>query len=419
LFRPHVVVDLIDGDDCLYNVKYHYLRTWLFLRHQSTLVALHDARKRELETGIKNTEIDALFRLIMQDLQICNVDDLRRSTAHKYIHKMRERALREDKTLSLPEIKKRERLYIDLLSEIDESFLQTLLMKANTLLMQKLASHSERGALQIIGMGSARQTYKFDMSSKRRHRTGSMFKDLFHITKELRRETKTVVLQTLTMPDITASLPNGENFRRVFTNYQGGHAAYCGDTSKLTLLYAHIHDIARRYPLAELTINFYDNDANIIAGLVKTFRRLPELIPMQATLVIHPYDGKFGKKKIFPGAGPRDENYQHNVRCMLVEAKRNSRIRIIKDINVVKQVDLPKFLATRDCNLAANQESPANCLRLSEMFGENKSLVNAEFEELVECSRRLYHLHHQDCMRFFQLAKPEKELPQMKRSFTY
>lgn len=415
MMRPHVVVDLIDADGCIYNKNYHSLLIWLIKKYRDKLQVLQQARVQEQESGIKNDEVEIAVREIKQDIDACDISSFNVNRA------MNELGWNADKIVDCmikpqelgfgARFRLRESSYIDMLNMIDISIMQSILLKANVPLMQHLTHHSEPHVLQEIGIGSARQTDKDDLAGAKYNGSGRIFHDLFYLASVLRAETKAqdkhLAVKSLTLPDIGSSLPRGENYRRIMTNYQGVHETYGGDLSKLSQLYAMIHDTASHYSAADHTVHFYDNDVWIIAGLVRTFSRYPELLPAQTTLVIHRYDGRFGSEAVIKGTGSIDFNYRHNVREMLSLARHHAKKTAIKPVHVVRHLDIPLFLASRECRIETNPVVASN-KTFTAMHATQNMQSQVEFQSLSG-NVGLFHLKHRDCVRLFSLAAPEKQ----------
>lgn len=414
--KPRVIVDLIDADGCVYNRNYHSLLIWLINKYDDELMELHQARVQEHESGTIDREIDFAIQKIKQDINACDISSFNINRAMNELRwntkKVIDCAAKPQELGFGTRFKLRESYYISMLNSIDESIMQSILLKANEPLIQRLTHHPEAHVLQMIGIGSARQTYKDDLSGAKYNGSCRIFHDLFYLTNVLRTEmklqSKHLALKPLTMPDIGSSLPRGENYQRTMTGYTGAHESYYVDQSKLTLLYAMIHDTASHYSAADHTIHFYENDVRIIGDLIRTFSHYPELIPAQSTLVIHRYNGRFGAETVIKGSGPIDYNYEHNVREMLSSATQHAKKKSSRHINVINHLDIPSFLSSRSC-VKVDDPVAGNKKTFAAMHDPEKAKSTREFQTLSDGGNGLFHLKHRDCVRLFSLASPEKK----------
>jgi hypothetical protein len=392
--KTRVVLDLIDADGCVYNHYYQDVLAWLKNKYSETVGYLYSEWIQEQVTGIINPDIQKIIQSIKQEISALDIKSIKHSALINYL---------------LWDAKQATEL-IEMLNDIDESIMQLIFVKSNEQLLNFLKHENEHYDLQSVGIGSARQSYKNDVRGAVRNGTGRIFNDVFHLVKMLRKGSREnqnhIELKSLTTPDIGCSLPSGENYKRIMTNYNGQQASFPNERSKIPIVYAMSQDMACQYREADITIHFYDNDIFIIGWLKSIFKRYPELLPTQATLELHRYNGEFLETTVIKGTGPVDENYHHNVTRMMEMAKQKQGEKASRMLNAGRDVNFKDFIATRICEKEHKKSS--HDIRFSTMFSTQKTNAESEFEDLADNQRRLLHTGHRESARLFALAAPCK-----------
>lgn len=94
------------------------------------------------------------------------------------------------------------------------------------------------------------------------------------------------------------------------------------DKHKISLLYAHIHEVARQYPNDDITVEFFDDQDDILKVLHQFFGSHPEFMPDNVSLKLHTYSEytfDFYEQEIC-GTGKIDYKYDWTVRYMAATA---------------------------------------------------------------------------------------------------
>ncbi len=371
--NSRIVIDSIDADGCVYNTTYHCLLLWLMTEHGATLTALQKMREQAKQQGSENPEIAASVERLISELQALDVAGMTENRylelAHKFIADTKARISSEKKAnpyintdqLFATEVEH----FLTIMQTLDEDLLGAALVRANQPLFDRLQHHDDRYDLQLIALASLRQAHGFDQWGVKQNHTNSIFKDLVYLTRHLRDTMKQsdsrISLNPITLTDLTAGLPVGESFRRVVTETGFKHETYMCDVSKFAILYAQAHDAALKYlnffsnkngervtGSAEITLNFYENEMEIIQGLLDVLNEYPELLPSNVKVVFHPYDGGFfAEPQVRQGTGLIDDDYRNNVRYLISLAQiKHPRARG-DYVNVVEEVDMLAFLTSR------------------------------------------------------------------------
>lgn len=195
---------------------------------------------------------------------------------------------------------------------------------------------------KIILVGSNRQGLMDDYNNALPDKRGSCFPAVKLITRELNTHEAPATLDEFLLSDVYNDLADGTSFKMALRcidknkkDYIPGklkkaehHPNWMHDESKLTVLYAQIHKIAKDHPLDDLQFNFIDDREDILDNLHNYFLKYPELIPHNVTLHLKKYIGPYDKdnnpidpimKDYAPLRGTRaeaDADYKHTVKIM-------------------------------------------------------------------------------------------------------
>lgn len=366
---PRIIIDSIDADGCVYNFNYHYLVLWLMAERGHEITQLYVERAKEKASGVTNPEITASIQRIIHDMRQINLSAVTDEQYSALLKKL----LATGTALLHCETKNTDGLsvhdleadyYIGIMNALDENLLHSAFLLANQPLLDRITTHVDPHKVHEIALASLRQAYPYDLIGVKQNHTNFIFKDLFHLTKYLRDKNKnphvSVILNPITLTDVAAGLPIGESYRRIIVELDQKHESYFCDISKFAIIYAKAHDAAIRYLKVKsdvseaiasdgsVTINFYENEPEIINNLVATLREFPELLPKGVRVVFHPYDGKFfAESAVINGQGLIDDDYRNNVR-FIISLAQLTRPRESSDyVNVVKEVDMLVFQANR------------------------------------------------------------------------
>ena len=154
---------------------------------------------------------------------------------------------------------------------------------------------------KIVFIGSNRQSIQDDHYNSRKG-TESCFAAIIQVNKEIKG-----VLNTFVMTDLYNNLQNGDTFKQALIqlnkkSFYGevklnadSNAEWLHDKSKLTILYAQMHQVALEHPNEEIEFHFYDDREDILNGLHQYLKQYTDLIPPNITLNLHQYIGPFDK----------------------------------------------------------------------------------------------------------------------------
>lgn len=150
------------------------------------------------------------------------------------------------------------------------------------------------------------------------------------------------------------------------------HPDWLFDESKITIVYAHIHKIARDNPEATITYSFYDDRQELLEAIGKFFGSHLDLVPKNITITLNRYDGQQVKYltvnlpgKEFPalkGEGETDLYYDESIKMMAklstIDVELFGSIRIY---NLSEQLSIEQRLSAfkewREKNLASEEKS--------------------------------------------------------------
>ncbi|RUQ78856.1 hypothetical protein [Legionella septentrionalis] len=168
----------------------------------------------------------------------------------------------------------------------------------------------------IAFVGSNRQSYTIDIGNA--WGKGSCFPALEKICIFLGLD-----LDTFLLADIYGNLPAGTSFNRAIEAYveayEGEHADWLFDETKVSILYAQMHKIAQENPNEDIRFHFYDDKDSILKSVSEFFTQYPELMPKNVSLIISKYAGDVQALQqiaTITGCGIIDNDYRATVKKM-------------------------------------------------------------------------------------------------------
>lgn len=182
----------------------------------------------------------------------------------------------------------------------------------------------KRGRLYI---GTNRQSVQDDSINAGRNKTGSAYPQYTVIAKSLGMK-----LDKFLLPDIYNNLKTGKSFKQALSLLKKGTQDYdkdklavhlspdwLHDESKLTILYPQIHRFAKKHPKGPNHFYFLDDREDIVKGLYLYFKKYPQLLPKNTSLILGHFKGETADPAIelyepIIGDGPIDFNYKQTVK---------------------------------------------------------------------------------------------------------
>jgi hypothetical protein len=178
------------------------------------------------------------------------------------------------------------------------------IIAANQSLLSSLLNEKKNFTKTITLIGSSRQSYFIDLIC--RAKTGSCFPAIQTVSDYLGS-----TLDPFLLADIYAKLPSGTAFHRAISqdNHEE-HPDWVYDGSKLSILYAQTHKVAKDHPNENILFKFYDDQMVILDELHNLYSQHPEALPDKVILQLNHYDGgKVSSKFPITGLGKIDLDY--------------------------------------------------------------------------------------------------------------
>ncbi|MFI4919643.1 MAG: hypothetical protein ACHP65_08825 [Legionellales bacterium] len=161
----------------------------------------------------------------------------------------------------------------------------TSFVDANKPFLEQIKREGQRHQKQIVFIGSNRQSHR--QNQRELPAQGeSCFDAISSIAVYLNAE-----LNTLLSADLEHGLSEGLSFRRAMDKgYKGVHTQVLGDSgTKVSLLYAQMHNIANKYPDAKIQFDFFDDVPGILQYLSEFYSSNSHLIPNNVTMCLNHY----------------------------------------------------------------------------------------------------------------------------------
>ncbi|MBL7481111.1 hypothetical protein [Legionella bononiensis] len=180
------------------------------------------------------------------------------------------------------------------------------IIRANQVLLAQIKSSPNP---KIILVGSNRQGLMDDFTNAADNERGSCFPAIKLISQELNSHEAPTTLDELLLSDIYNDMPDGASFKEAMKYINKNNKDYkvgkikkpeqfpnwIHDESKLTVIYAQMHKMAKEHPYDDLQFNFIDDREDILNHLHDYFLKYPELIPHNVTLNLKRYMGPIDK----------------------------------------------------------------------------------------------------------------------------
>lgn len=209
----------------------------------------------------------------------------------------------------------------------------------NRVLFDSIKADSKNYSELIVMLGSARQSEYDDRYNSKQNKTESGFTALQKISDYLNAR-----LDPFLLADVYGNTPDGTSFNNAINpSYEGIHANWTADDSKITILYAQIHKIALLYPEEKIVFDFYDDRGrvswiklDVLEHIETYFTRYPSMLPTNVTLRLHHYeDGLLNSYEPIEGTGLINKNYRQVVKDMTRLAKQTAPA--AKDLDFISQ----------------------------------------------------------------------------------
>lgn len=220
---------------------------------------------------------------------------------------------------------------------------QNKIIATNKEFLDSIKSNSSQYDTEFVLNGSARQTAFIDDINATNPKnpefcTESCFTALQKVCTYIG-----VPLNKFLLPDAYDNIPDGTTFDEALLaldertppmtqSKQYPRSTFISDVSKLTLLYAQMHKVAKENPHDDVIFDFYDDKGKnknpnfrLLDDLYAFFELYPEMIPRNVTLRLNKYVGK-GVTPYSPikGYGVIDTHYKSTIKQMVTIAKRQN-----------------------------------------------------------------------------------------------
>lgn len=221
-------------------------------------------------------------------------------------------------------------------------------VNSNKVFLNRIKKENKKFTKTYTLVGSNRQSFYVDRANS--DNKGSCF----HAVKKVSDFLGTT-LDTFLLSDIFGNLPEGTSYARVTDkDYTGEHSDWLFDDTKVTIMYAQMHKIAKENPNEEIIFDFYDDRGNGARAIVDILEKLQDfynthsdLIPTNVTLRLHQYAGmNVTPVASIKGTGFIDENYRQTVQDLSQQAVTQYNDGIRNPIYVYKNAK-PELLQNR------------------------------------------------------------------------
>ena len=217
---------------------------------------------------------------------------------------------------------------------------------ANQKLLKEIKKTNHAYSKVITFVGSNRQSYAVDQVNMNLNDTASCFIEIPTVAREIESEFDPFLLAdiygVLSKDGRNGDrLPHGTSFNRAVKKNNDPHASWRFDEGKLTILYAQIHKMAKKFPDEQIIFDFYDDKNEILKGLNVFFDQYPQMLPDNVTLNLLHYDGvNHSKVATIQGKGICDSEYESTVIAMAQENQNKYSVdgitKSMNTLNVVK-----------------------------------------------------------------------------------
>lgn len=185
--------------------------------------------------------------------------------------------------------------------------------------------------INIFLVGSSRQSSKLNNRNKSYHREpvslgqGRQYvyqADCIFSAVEMLQEffdNDNVLLNKLLLPDCFNNLSLGTTFKYTRgPNCIEQNDLPVFDHSKVLIIYAQAHELAKFYPKKQINLSLIDDKDSILNALNEYFSKTPAMLPHNVTLSLVHYNGKQepSLRHTIGGVGNIDEEYSKTIRIM-------------------------------------------------------------------------------------------------------
>ena len=190
----------------------------------------------------------------------------------------------------------------------------------------------------IVFVGSLRQSeYLDDLNSARLNKPNLATESCFSAIRKICQHLAPITLDKFLLDDAFCNRKDGETFDQAIAGLDETQSNFLqkvtqnkysvqliADKSKLLILYAQMHKIAKNNPDKRILFDFYDDKGTIVSKQEKKlllddlhvyFGQYPEMIPSNVTLQLNHYTGKnVTPYSLIQGSGSIDTNYRNTIK---------------------------------------------------------------------------------------------------------
>jgi hypothetical protein len=150
---------------------------------------------------------------------------------------------------------------------------------------RRMHAESTSKSRRYVSIATARQSKSADDHCTAYNNSTSAFPLYLAISDYLDAQ-----LDPFLLADVRGGLTSGLSFNHAINlDYHGSHADWHFDESKITIIYGRMHRLATRYPGAEISLSFYDDRRDILAGLHAFYTLNRNLLPSNLVLNLYQY----------------------------------------------------------------------------------------------------------------------------------
>ena len=220
------------------------------------------------------------------------------------------------------------------------------------------AQNIEEQYTQVITLiGSNRQSFNIDFKNMLSNFTGSCFSAIQQVSSALHAE-----FDPFLLTDVRHQFVSGTSYKQAMETLQkmrdlpvnqldrNGHPDWLFDESKISIIYAQMHRIAKKNPNETIVFDFYEDRKDILDGISRYFSAYPELIPGNITLNLNFYDGNdLETQHTLQGTGEIDLAYKATANQMgQIDLESNQRRKSGVDyISIQPELITPASLTAR------------------------------------------------------------------------
>ena len=218
------------------------------------------------------------------------------------------------------------------------------IIQSNLQLFNTLKKENEGYQLTYSFIGSSRQSYYWDFMSSHSVKTPLCFLEIEKFCNALGTQ-----FNPFLQADIHGDLDEGVSFNRAkqFPDDRSIHINCPFDKTKVSLIYAQIHNIALKHPNESIIFDFFDDDPNsaIFKDLCLFYTKNIDFIPANVTLKLNQYTGNVAQLiHSIQGTGFIDKNYRLTVKDLWTQASSPEADGFKKSFNVAERAEAVTFI---------------------------------------------------------------------------